>query len=290
MKRFLALPACLFLALLACLFLAGPALAQYVQRPADAVVRLESHGGSGTIIATGDGWTLILSCAHCFEGSARGKPISIDMPHPVPGPARKVGVKLIALGDTEVNDLALIRLNAGPVPYVNPVAPVGYRPGDCWSIGFDEMQLPAQCRPARIVGQFDANAFKTDTRPWHGRSGGGLIDKERGYTVGVCSAYTGPQNHAERMPGEYGVYASLPAIHRFLVQAGVMKAQLPEERFQPGPCPGGVCPVPRGPPSCPGGNCPCPPFACPGGCPQFGCPGCPRRTSWTRPTWTKEQP
>jgi hypothetical protein len=92
------------------------------------------------------------------------------------------------------------------------------------------MKIPAQVRPARIVATW-GHDYKTDTRPWHGRSGGGLIDKKHGYLVGVCSAYTGQSNHAERMNGENGIYVSLPTIQKFLVKAGVMKgdpSQLPD--------------------------------------------------------------
>lgn len=200
-------------------------------RASDAVVRLPSHGGSGTIIGTGEGWTLILSCGHCFNGDGRNKAISVEMAHPSPTgpvvdrhktslPEQKVGVNLLAV-DRSL-DLSLIRVNVGPVPYVSPVAPVGYQTDpDCWSCGFDEMSFPLHARPAKIV-RIVGTRTETDARPWHGRSGGGLIEKKGGYLVGVCSAYSGPKNHAEYMRGETGIYVSLPAIHKFLRQAGVM--------------------------------------------------------------------
>jgi hypothetical protein len=256
--------------------------------PGDSVVRIPSHGGSGTVIATGPGWTLVLSCAHCFEGKDRNVPIVIDMKHPAAGGAQKVGVKLKAVGHTEVNDLSLIELNFGPVPYVTPVGPVGYSTDgcDCWSIGFDEMAFPVHVRPAKILGPWGADSAKTDTSPWHGRSGGALIEKKTGYLMGVVSAYTGERlADKKRFPkdtpldtrlakheyqrGYNGVYVSLPSIHRFLVKAGVMARQpllevQPQIQFQfqsspsPSPfggCPGGNCPTPRyGPPSCP--SCP----------------------------------
>ena len=182
-------------------------------------------------MATGEGCPLILPCSPSFEGNSRTKPIAIDMPHPAPGAPRQVGVKLIALGSMDA-DLALIRMNVGPVPYVSPVAPLSQQLSDCWSIGFDEMKTPAKQKGAKIVGT-ETNRFLTDARPFHGRSGGGLIDKKTGYLVGVCSAYTGPHrrqnNPAEDyMRGHNGVYASLPAIHRFLAKAGVMECQLPD--------------------------------------------------------------
>jgi hypothetical protein len=235
--------------------------------PADAVVRLKSHGGSGTAIATGEGWTLILSCAHCFEGPDRTRPIVLDMPHNAPGLHKKVGVRVLQVGRTETVDLSLIKLNAGPVPYVTPISPLANHPRECWSVGYDELKIPAKCRPARIVGQ-EGSRTLTDARPWHGRSGGPLIDKETGFLVGVCSAYTGPSDGVEYRRGEHGIYVSLPAIHAFLVKAGVMRPSAgdaedpfaPElRRPRPFPCPGGSCPIP-GPryERCPGGSCPIP--------------------------------
>ena len=219
-------------ALLAVLSVFAATASAQSERPSDAVVRLTSHGGSGTVIATGEGWSLILTCYHCFNGGSRSKAVAIDMPHPAPGEAKKVGVKVIALGSMD-NDLALLQLNAGPLPYVSPVAPVGFKPRDCWSCGYDEMKTPAKVRPATVVATW-GGTYKTDTRPWHGRSGGGLIDKEKGYLVGVCSAYTGPSNRAEVMRGENGIYVSLPAIQRFLAKAKVMKGDtIPDERPEP---------------------------------------------------------
>lgn len=197
--------------------------------PADSTVRIPSAGGSGTVIATGDGWTYVLSCAHCFEGKSRSKPIAIDMPHPAPGEPKAVGITVLAVGSTADVDLSLLRINAGPAPYVSPVAPISFANQmgrECWSIGFDEMKFPVTQRPAKIVAVW-GNSYKTDARPWHGRSGGSLIDKRTGYLMGVVSAYTGPRNHAEYQPGENGIYVSLPAIHRFLIQAKVMDGPMP---------------------------------------------------------------
>jgi hypothetical protein len=195
--------------------------------PTDAVARLISHGGSGTAIATGNGWTLILSCAHCFEGRDRQKPLRVNMPHPAPGEPKKVGLQVLAVGQTADLDLSLVKLNFGPVPYVTPVAPATSKPRECWSVGFDEMRIPPQCRPAKILRQ-EGNRYITDSRPWHGRSGGALIDKQSGYLVGVVSAYTGPSNHQEYDPRGNGIYVSLSAIHRFLANAGVGPRPAPD--------------------------------------------------------------
>ncbi len=80
------------------------------------------------------------------------------------------------------------------------------------------MQYPPQQRPATVLRTSIAlGTTFTRERPWHGRSGGGLIDLQAGYLVGVCSGYTGPRDHRETRPGEAGVYVSLVAIQTFLV-------------------------------------------------------------------------
>src|SRR5262249_49877161 len=60
-----------------------------LSEPPDAVVRLPSHGASGTVIHTANGRSLILSCAHAFEGKARMTPVTLDVPCLRPGPPRK---------------------------------------------------------------------------------------------------------------------------------------------------------------------------------------------------------
>jgi hypothetical protein len=251
--------------------------------PKDAVVRIPSHGGSGTVIATGKGWSLILSAGHCFEKEAARKAITVDAPFVVPVSNRqdisrletgstKVGVELLAHEcDDSTIDLSLIRVNYGPLPYVAPVAPAGFNPGACLSIGYDEMALPGQVRPASIVG-YRAGFTYTKERPWHGRSGGALIDRNTGYLVGVVSGYTGPRNHQELDGVHRGVYASHHSILSFLKKC---KAISYEDAPCSPKCPNGQCPrafepnMPNVPnvrfalpeqwlpaPSCPNGQCP----------------------------------
>src|SRR5947209_18890794 len=96
---------------------AGPVSGQAPERPSAlglAVVRIHSHGCSGTVIATGDGWSDILSCGHAFRGADARRPVEIDgpaQPRARPGrhPARLVRV------DHE-RDLSLVRLDNGPLP------------------------------------------------------------------------------------------------------------------------------------------------------------------------------
>jgi hypothetical protein len=171
-----------------------------------AVVRLPSHGASATVIATEPGKTLVLGCGHAFTGSNRSKPIVIDVPTPNPGPAQRVGVQLLDVNYED--DLSLVLLRTGPVDYCCPVAGPGHRPGSLLSVGYDEMQVPAKVLPAHIVS-LSPQVTYTRERPWHGRSGGALIDADSGTLIGVVQGYelSGPRR---------GMYVSHQAILRFL--------------------------------------------------------------------------
>jgi hypothetical protein len=168
-----------------------------------SVVRISSHGGSGTVIQTGEGRSLILSAAHMFKGRDRSKRMTFDMPSPQPGPAQRIESRLLATD--EAADLALIQVDVGPLPYVCPVAPATIRPGICLSVGFDSMQIPPQCRETHIIGG-QGCITTTREKPWHGRSGGALIDQQTGYLVGVVSGYSRTE----------GIYVSHSAVLSFL--------------------------------------------------------------------------
>jgi hypothetical protein len=171
-----------------------------------AVVRLPSHGASATIIHTEEGRTLLLGCGHAFLGPDRNKPIRID------GPDAPQGAAQLIACDHQL-DLSLVEVKSGPVKYAARVAGPGYRPGrKLLSVGYDEMNTPATERPATIVGGDERLTF-TRERPWHGRSGGALLDQDTGVLIGVVQGY-------ETAPPWYGLYASHAAIVQFLRQNG----------------------------------------------------------------------
>jgi hypothetical protein len=229
--------------------------------PKDAVVRIPSHGGSGCVISTGPGWSLILSAGHCFEKCTKNecKPIVLDIPFPMAGSgdprqaSQKAGVKLLQAECNDQVDLSLLFLNHGPLPHVTHVAGDGFRAGSCISVGYDEMALPCRVRPATILAAGPSFTF-TRERPWHGRSGGALIDVKTGLCVGICSGYEGPRNHLE-IDGMYrGVYASNQSILEFLRRC---KSISMDERRETHGCPNGQCFPPFGAPfNCPNGQCP----------------------------------
>ncbi len=81
------------------------------------------------------------------------------------------------------------------------------------------MKMPPQKRPTQVLRE-EGGIYWTRQRPWHGRSGGGLIDTARQQLVGVTHAYTGPSNHRELHPGAEGMYVSHATICAFLRKAG----------------------------------------------------------------------
>lgn len=172
-----------------------------------AVVRLPNHGGSGTVIETKAGKTWILSCAHAFEGQAKDRRIKVDLILDSPGPPKDVGIRLYRV-DYEL-DLSLIEMDHGPVDYICPIAPAGHRPGrNVWSVGYDEMRIPARRDRATLIAFSDLFTYARE-RPWHGRSGGPLIDYDAKALIGVCYGYE--VNGFQR-----GIYVSHDAVVRFM--------------------------------------------------------------------------
>lgn len=197
--------------------------------PADAVVRIRSHGCSGTVIWTGPGRSLVLSCGHAYASAAdRRKPHQVDVPTATPGAMRTGGISLVML-DLRA-DLALVEVLTGPLVYVTPVAPAGHRPGRAWSCGYDEMRLPCTVRVATILSSQGASTW-TREKPWHGRSGGGLIDPDHNMLLGTCTGY-------ETGPGSRGIYTSLAAVRKFLWGPFDRRpAPAPQRLTLPAPCP-----------------------------------------------------
>ena len=185
-----------------CLLLPAPALAA----PQDAVVAFPSHGCSATCIWKDQTRSLLLSCAHAFEGNDKYKKITMLAPHPTPGARQAPGIRLLYV-DNRL-DLSLLEVGTS-LPYVCPVAPVGSHPGRLLSCGYDEMRWPPTVRVATQIGT-SAELTYTKEYPWHGRSGGALLDPDQGQLYGVVSGYTTPPMKV------VGLYASHQAVLTFL--------------------------------------------------------------------------
>lgn len=191
----------------------------------NAVIRIPSHGCSGTVIETTSGRSVILSCAHAFEGADANKKIQLDGP-PQPAAVKPLGSRVRLLKVDYQADLSLLEIDNGPFACA-PVAGVSYQPSrNLVSAGYDAMKYPATIRPATLTRQ-DRETTWTRERPWHGRSGGGLLDADQKVLIGVVSGYTGPSDHREVHPAGQGAYVSLATIHRFLKPASRSPAPLP---------------------------------------------------------------
>lgn len=195
--------------------------------PLKAVVRMESHGASAVVISSSQGRTYLLSAAHAWAGPARHKAITLDVP--APGGGSAVGRPRLSKLDP-VSDLALIEMQAGPLPHVCPVGPRGHWTSRTWSVGYDAMVLPRAgplTYPVTRLDRGEGRETYTRERPGKGRSGGGLISSD-GYLVGIVHGYE---------DGGRGIYVSLTAIHRFLGSSGSNPAPRirEERRLQPMP-------------------------------------------------------
>lgn len=201
-----------FFVLLPSALFAQPPLPPAVD-PASACVRIQSHGASGTIIATRPGKSYILGCAHMFEdrngnpsADLRSRKLILDGPVQPHAPKKLAAVRLLAW-DHRL-DLSLMEIDNGPFHHL-PVAPPGHVPSrKVRSLGYDEMKWPVMNRPATILSTGPATTF-TREKPWHGRSGGGLVDVEHRYLIGVVRGY-------EIGPAGRGIYVSHEAVLTFL--------------------------------------------------------------------------
>lgn len=171
-----------------------------------AVVRIKSHGASGVVIHSIQGRTWILSCAHMFDRqSDLQRRLKLD--GPVQPQAPRVIAQTTLLAYDKRADLSLLYLNNGPFQSVR-VAPQALPPGPAHSMGYDEMRWPMTHRMARVLGTSGSTTY-TDAKPWHGRSGGALVDQRTGCLIGIVQGY-------EVRGGGRGLYVSHAAIVRFL--------------------------------------------------------------------------
>ncbi len=219
---------------------AGGTAAHSKKRPLDAVVdsdnwtfrptvliRRGSSQGTGTIIASLEGETLVLTAGHVIRG--RG-PISVELHRynlgienrpSFPGKwPREVVAEPVAT-DTFA-DLAIVRLrDMVALPFVARLGPENAEPASSvglTSVGIDlGAKLSSWNTQLVEVLWFELNDSGTDRPflvtariPEHGRSGGGLFDRN-GTLVGVCVG------HAELVKGKrMGVFSSVENVRQLL--------------------------------------------------------------------------
>lgn len=196
------------------------------------LVRRGTSQGSGTIIASVDSETLVLTAAHVIRDTG---PIAVELhrynlglerTQGIPGPWPQPITARLAAADTAA-DLAVLRIEGlEPLPYVARLASPRRHPAidsTVTSIGIDlGTRLSAWSSRLVEVLWFELNDsrderlfFLTARTPEYGRSGGGLFLPD-GELVGVCVG------HAELVRGHrLGVFASRESIHQLLMENGL---------------------------------------------------------------------
>lgn len=196
------------------------------------LVRRGTSQGSGTIIASVNGETLVLTAAHVIRDTG---PISIELhrynlglerTRGIPGPWPQPVAARLAAADTAA-DLAVLRIEGlEPLPYVARLASPRRDPAiqsTVTSLGID-LGTRLSSWSSRLVevlwfelndSQDERLFFLTARTPEYGRSGGGLF-LPGGELVGVCVG------HAELVRGHrVGVFASRESIQQLLLENGL---------------------------------------------------------------------
>lgn len=195
-----------------------------------AVVRIHSHGASGEVIGTAKGKSWVLSCWHMFQDpGSMSRKLRIDGVLQAGAPAVKAQARVLAVDRSA--DLSLIEISNGPFYSIKVAPPNSRISGRAYSLGYDEMKWPITNRVANITSV--GSKIFTREIPWHGRSGGALIDSQTGYLVGVVQGY-------ETRGSRRGVYVSHQDVVRFLRKhapflIGETARRSPRPRPQPQP-------------------------------------------------------
>ncbi len=201
-----------------------------------AVVRIPSHGASATVIATQPGRTWLLGCGHAYQGQDRYKPMVFDIAQVTKREPRKITSRLLHV-DYQA-DLSLVLLDDGPMDFVAHVAPSGHSivGHTILSCGFDEMTFPMH-QPRATILRDDGTTWWTQEMPWHGRSGGGLIDSTSGYLIGVVQGYSTPGPSYRSHPDDprcKGMYVNLRTVQAFIANYNGSSPSTPQpKQFSP---------------------------------------------------------
>jgi S1-C subfamily serine protease len=181
--------------------------------------------GTGTVIRSVPGETLVLTCAHLFQGISRQAKTTVEF-FGLPERPR-LGAEVLAR-DTEA-DLCIIRVAH---QQVFPAARVAGRktspsPGQpATSVGCDNGSEPTvrHMRVTAVNRYKGAPTIECSGEPVEGRSGGGLFDRS-GEVIGVCSARD-PADHR-------GIYGGLAAIHSLLDRNKLASLYEPKSAAEP---------------------------------------------------------
>lgn len=176
--------------------------------------------GSGTIIESRPGRSLVLTCGHIFRDLSRNARIEVDL---FDGDRSETYVGKVVHYIEEPADVGLISIaTADPLPAV-PIAPAGYRVrrGDpVLNVGCSGGDPPTkqQLNVTALNRYLGPDNIECTGVPVQGRSGGGLFSGA-GQVIGVCVA-ADPRD-------QRGLYAGLGTIYELLDQCGLERLYQP---------------------------------------------------------------
>lgn len=199
------------------------------------MVRKKSSQGSGTVIASVEGETLILTAAHVVEGTG---PLWVELHRynlgvekTEPGAAWPIAVAAEVAATDPAGDLAVVRLRGQPpLPYVARLSPGDEEPtrgSVVTSVGIDggkdlsswQTEVGGVAWLAMHEGAGGRPFLVLKKPPQHGRSGGGLFRPD-GCLVGVCVG----RIEFLKQNRQLGLFASGASIRRMLRDHDLDKA------------------------------------------------------------------
>jgi S1-C subfamily serine protease len=204
------------------------------------IVRRGTSQGSGTIIASVDGATLVSTAAHVVKSEGQvfvelhRYNVGMERRKAIPGVWPRSVKATVAASDVSA-DLAIVRIDKMvALPYVAQLAPGGPGPpldSILTSIGIDLGKkltswntLLVESIELKLNDSRDPRPFLiTEKIPEHGRSGGGLFQRD-GSLVGVCVG------HAELVKGRrMGIFSSAENIRQLLEESQLTSVVLRSE-------------------------------------------------------------
>ena len=204
-------------------------------------IRNGTFRGSGTIITSRNGETLILTAAHVVKDASD---LKVELHRHNLGSFRTTGltegggwprlVPTVVVGFDEPADVAVLRVRGMvALPHVARFDPRASEPAqgeELTSVGIDRTLFLTRWRTTALQsGLLDIKRgggprrFTTTSKfPEHGRSGGGLFRRD-GTIVGVCTGQLTVQTGRPKM----GLFASVESIRGLLKDHGVEPAESP---------------------------------------------------------------